>query len=415
MEETKKCPYCGEEILAVAKKCKHCKKWLTDSEREIEPVDNNEPEIVDGEISDSIEVNETPVSAANQPVQGDLNKSSNKIVWIALAAFAVLLAIFVWRMTDGGEDLDKENEIAMQKIQSPSNQEESNTIDPITEQNIRSRIEEIFTATFGDSKKSEANYEARYFSSELYNTYFSAKEMADKHVDVGMNKNLWYLAKNWSKLEYKINKIKPTTSSFVIVDMDISNPQNKREFGNMDLSLYKDGEEWKIDDMLCDASLGWEKSRLINSIKAANGDSSSSVSSSDGIDYWSGRIRIDGCIHRLCDSRVFLELVKSGENYTGTIHLLLGFRDDMERITSENGELEGKVKAKDTEKGLLVSMISYDTTSGQDYDMFSGKDGVRFKEGEQIFLISRTNSGYATKALGKMERFFDGCTIETNK
>jgi uncharacterized membrane protein YvbJ len=32
MEEKKICPYCGGEILAVAKKCKHCGKWLTESE-----------------------------------------------------------------------------------------------------------------------------------------------------------------------------------------------------------------------------------------------------------------------------------------------------------------------------------------------------------------------------------------------
>ena len=27
-KETKKCPFCGEEILATAKKCKHCKQFL---------------------------------------------------------------------------------------------------------------------------------------------------------------------------------------------------------------------------------------------------------------------------------------------------------------------------------------------------------------------------------------------------
>lgn len=31
--ELKKCPYCGEEILAVAKKCKHCGNWLEVNDR----------------------------------------------------------------------------------------------------------------------------------------------------------------------------------------------------------------------------------------------------------------------------------------------------------------------------------------------------------------------------------------------
>ena len=30
-QETKKCPYCGEEIMATAKKCKHFGKWLVEA------------------------------------------------------------------------------------------------------------------------------------------------------------------------------------------------------------------------------------------------------------------------------------------------------------------------------------------------------------------------------------------------
>lgn len=31
-KQTKNCPYCGEEILATAKKCKHCGEWLEEQE-----------------------------------------------------------------------------------------------------------------------------------------------------------------------------------------------------------------------------------------------------------------------------------------------------------------------------------------------------------------------------------------------
>ncbi len=32
MEETKKCPYCGKEIMSIAKKCRYCGRWVDGSD-----------------------------------------------------------------------------------------------------------------------------------------------------------------------------------------------------------------------------------------------------------------------------------------------------------------------------------------------------------------------------------------------
>lgn len=74
MEETKKCPYCGKEILAVAKKCKHCGQWLEGKEKADIPVPTVEP---------SGEVNKN-----NDTKSPDKNKKNK---WAIAAVLAVLL------------------------------------------------------------------------------------------------------------------------------------------------------------------------------------------------------------------------------------------------------------------------------------------------------------------------------------
>ena len=62
-KETKKCPYCGEEILAVATKCKHCRKWLPkDEEPKEAPHEEVQPEQtpVEPEVTPLSETQELP-------------------------------------------------------------------------------------------------------------------------------------------------------------------------------------------------------------------------------------------------------------------------------------------------------------------------------------------------------------------
>ena len=74
--ETKRCPYCGEEIMATAKKCRYCGEWLTGEV----PPDYNEQH-VDPIASDEFKSHSSP------------NVVASLVVLAVAAILAVIIAV----------------------------------------------------------------------------------------------------------------------------------------------------------------------------------------------------------------------------------------------------------------------------------------------------------------------------------
>ena len=90
MAETKRCPYCGEEIMAAAKKCKHCGKWLNQPP--------TVPEASDGQEAPAAEDEATATA-------GEAGKSSGwgmAILKAVVRAIVIIVAVkFVFDLIRG--------------------------------------------------------------------------------------------------------------------------------------------------------------------------------------------------------------------------------------------------------------------------------------------------------------------------
>jgi len=90
-QATKRCPYCGEEIMAVAKKCKHCGEWLTNKKSNREKIHQPKVNVSETEHKGKVSTLRDDVRIAN--TQADWNKENSDALPIQAVIIGVLLGI----------------------------------------------------------------------------------------------------------------------------------------------------------------------------------------------------------------------------------------------------------------------------------------------------------------------------------
>lgn len=98
MEETKRCPYCGEEILAVAKKCKHCGEWLEEKPQQ-GPNTASKTESKEEPVMESVDSNDDELFSKNIPLNNTI------IQWLFWAAIIGLLITTAHALVPDGDML----------------------------------------------------------------------------------------------------------------------------------------------------------------------------------------------------------------------------------------------------------------------------------------------------------------------
>ncbi len=135
--ETKRCPYCGEEIMATAKKCRYCGEWLTGEV----PPDYNEQH-VDPIASDEFKSHSSP------------NVVASLVVLVVAAILAVIIAVTMH--ASGGRMSNDSNE---------------NCVDSVMVDTTNTDTDETYTSSDGyssDESSSDNSYSQSYDETNPY-------------------------------------------------------------------------------------------------------------------------------------------------------------------------------------------------------------------------------------------------------
>ena len=91
MEENKKCPYCGEEIKAIAKKCRYCGQWLENDTHQMASETKAAVDNLGSQFKNIANDLEGQKSSTSSALLGGLKNAKNNLFAICMTTAALLI------------------------------------------------------------------------------------------------------------------------------------------------------------------------------------------------------------------------------------------------------------------------------------------------------------------------------------